>query len=70
MTRAPGRSRLAAEMYLAAGGNGHRGGVTLKVCADRYGVAIGTVHEAARRLRREQERAAELLAAPEDECTL
>ena len=70
MTRTSGRSRLAAEMYLAAGGNGHRSGVTLKACADRYGVALGTVHEAVRRIRKRRERAAHLLATPEDECSL
>jgi hypothetical protein len=68
--RSPGQSRLAAEMYLAAGGNGHSTGVTLKLCADRHGVSIGTVHEAVRRIRKRQERAAHLLATPEDECSL
>jgi len=69
VTRTSGRSRLAAEMYLAAGGNGHRG-VSLRACADRYGVALGTVHEAVRRIRKRRERAAHLLATPEDECSL
>lgn len=57
-------------MYLAGGGNGHSTGVTLKLCAERYGVAIGTVHEAVRRIRRERERDADRLATPEDECSL
>lgn len=70
MKRDPGRSRRAAEMYLAGGGNGHSTGVTLKLCAERYGVAIGTVHEAVRRIRRERERDADRLATPEDECSL
>lgn len=70
MRREPGRSRRAAEMYLAGGGNGHSTGVTLKLCARRYDVAIGTVHEAVRRLRRERARDADRAATPEDECTL
>jgi hypothetical protein len=52
-------------MYLASIADGSP--ITLRVCADRYGVAVGTVHAVVQRIR-EERRAAEgqaLAAMPE-----
>lgn len=64
------RSRLAAEMYLAGGGNGWRNGVTLAVCAKRFGLRISTVHTYVMKIRNERRQPDEPGATPEDECTL
>lgn len=63
----PCRSLRAAELYLAAGGNGPQGGLTLQECADQVGVRVSSVWPYVARLRAEHrpER-----CHPEDECTL
>lgn len=62
------RSRLAAEYYLASGGNGFRTGVTLAMCARMYGVKVASVHVYVAKIRKE--RRVDQGATPEDECTL
>lgn len=51
------KARRAAEMYLAAIATGDR--ITMRTCADRYGVSMGTVHTAVATLRKERAQASE-----------
>jgi hypothetical protein len=56
-----GRYRRAAVMYLDALADGDR--ISMRTCADRYGISVGSLHAALRILRKER-RAAAPEAAP------
>lgn len=60
------KARRAAEMYLEAIATGER--ITMRTCADRYGLSMGTVHASVAQLRGERAQAS--AATPEDERTL
>ncbi len=51
-------------MYLAAGREGYRGKVPLRVCAEKFGVCIQSVHALVKEIRDASD------GTPEDECTL